>query len=77
MLGTDVDPRVKKKKKPTLLGEKMGLDQGSDYDAPPAPAAQPGLFPGSAAQALNEQDSAVGGKVEEKLKKRKGAPVGR
>jgi hypothetical protein len=78
MFGDETDPKAKKKKKPTLLSEKMGLDRGSDYDAPPAPAAQPGLFPGSAAMALNEQDnSSVSGKVEEKLKKRKGAPIGR
>jgi hypothetical protein len=77
MFGNETEPNAKKKKKPNLLSEKMGLDRGSDYDAPPAPAAQPGLFPGSAAMALNEQNDSVGGKVEEKLKKRKGVPLGR
>ncbi len=69
------DPTKKKKKKPTLLSEKMGLDQGSDYDAPPA--AKPGIFPGSAAMALDGQNDATGAKVEEKLKKRGGLQNGR
>jgi hypothetical protein len=69
------DPTKKKKKRPTLLSEKMGLDQGSDYNAPPA--AKPGIFPGSAAMALNEQNAATGDKVEEKLKTRGGIQRGR
>jgi len=75
MLENQTDPTKKKKKRPTLLSEKMGLDQGSDYNAPPA--AKPGIFPGSAAMALDEQNEATGDKVNEKLKTRGGLQSGR
>lgn len=75
MLENQNDPTKKKKKRPTLLSEKMGLDQGSDYSAPEA--AKPGIFPGSAAMALNEQNEVTGDKVNEKLKTRGGLQSGR
>ncbi len=68
----------KKKKRGLLnLKEKMGLDQGSESYAPPAP--RPGVFPGSAEGELNERsrEEIVTDKVHSKLKDRKGAPRAR
>lgn len=61
----------KKKKKPGLLSEKMGLDRGSDMFAPPRP--QPGILSGSAAEELNSRtrEEGVGQKIDEKLRNRK------
>jgi len=71
----------KKKKKPSLLGERMGIDQGSGVFSPPAaqpaPVAQPGLFPGSAAMALNDQNNEVANKIDDKLKTRRNMTGGR
>jgi hypothetical protein len=76
MQENQIDPTKKKKKRPTLLSEKMGLDQGSDYEAPPA--AKPGLFPGTAAMALDdEQSGPTTERVEAKLKSRGGIQRGR
>jgi hypothetical protein len=81
MLANEQDPK-KKKKKPGLLFDKMGLDQGSETYQPktmPSPMDQPGgIFTGSPEAALNlrNRDTAVGTKVEEKLRSRRGATNG-
>ncbi len=68
MLGNEQMPN-KKKKKPGLLSEKMGLDRGSDMFKPSAP--KPELF-GSPESELNTRNNdAVGNKIQEKMKNRK------
>ncbi len=65
------------KKKKKGLSEKMGLDQGSETHAPPAP--RPGIFAGSAAGELNERsrEQVVSDKIHNKLNNRKGTSNGR
>lgn len=70
MLGNEQEPN-KKKKKPGLLSEKMGLDRGSDMFAPSRPG--PDVLSGSAAEELNSRsnDDSVSEKIGEKMRSRK------
>jgi hypothetical protein len=66
----DIEQEPKKKKKPGLLSEKMGLDQGSTSHMPPKAA--PGILTGSPESDMNARNSdTVGDKVQEKLGNRR------